>query len=125
MNPTRPTPRLATLAPALRIAGRCRLAPGLAFVLLCVTPLSPALAADRELGAYLAATCTACHQAGASRPGGIPALAGMPEDQFVALMGAYRDRTRANPAMQAIAGRLATDEIAALASHYAGLKPAD
>ena len=60
----------------------------------------------------------------AGRSGGIPAIVGLPADQFVALMGAYKDKHRDNQVMQTIAGRLSQEEIAALAAYYDSLKPA-
>lgn len=85
----------------------------------------PAVAAgDRALGEYLSSECTACHQTSGRQVGGIPAIVGHPSDQFVALMGAYKDKHRENQVMQTIAGRLSQDEIQALAAYYESLKPA-
>jgi len=84
-----------------------------------------AAAADVALGEYLAAECASCHQASGRRQGGIPAIIGLPADQFVALMEAYRRGQRDNQVMRTIAAGLSADEIAALAAYYAGLKPAE
>lgn len=86
---------------------------------------SQAVAADWELGQHLSSECATCHRPGARGQGGIPAIMGLPADQFVALMRAYRDRQRENPVMQAIAARLAPDEIEALAFYYGSLKSVD
>lgn len=84
-----------------------------------------AVAADWELGQHLSAECAACHQSSGRRQGGIPAITGMPTDQFVALMRAYKERQRENAVMLAIAARLSPDEIEALAAYYGSLKAAD
>lgn len=79
-------------------------------------------AADRALGEYLSSECATCHQTSGRQLGGIPAIIGLPADQFIALMTAYKDRHRDNHVMQTIAGRLAPDEIEALAAYYESLK---
>lgn len=77
---------------------------------------------DRALGEYLSSECTACHQTSGRQVGGIPAIVGHPADQFVALMGAYKDKHRDNQIMQTIAGRLTREELLALAAYYESLK---
>ncbi|CAM5197254.1 hypothetical protein ARD30_15245 [Bosea thiooxidans] len=85
---------------------------------------SPARASgDRALGEYLSSECVTCHQASGRRSDGIPAIVGVPADQFIALMETYKQRQRENPVMQAIAVRLSAEEIAALAAYYGSLKP--
>ncbi len=78
---------------------------------------------DRALGEHLASECTACHQLSGRVTGGIPAIVGVPPDQFVALMGSYKDQQRENPVMRAIAGRFTQDEIEALAAYFGSLRP--
>ena len=103
----------------MRGTGAVRLAV-LGFTLAC----APAEAAgDKALGEYLSSECTSCHQSSGKQVGGIPAIIGHPAEQFVALMNAYRERQRDNQVMQAIAARLSSEEIAALAAYYEGLKP--
>jgi cytochrome c len=75
-------------------------------------------AGDRELGAYLSAECVTCHQISGRETGAVPRITGWPDDHFVAVMNAYKDKHRDNPIMQTIAGRLAPDEIAALAAYF-------
>ncbi|SFR09400.1 c-type cytochrome [Poseidonocella sedimentorum] len=85
--------------------------------------LSPevlALDGDAEYGAYLAAECTTCHQADGDNDG-IPAIINMQQEAFVTAMHAYKQKHRANPAMQLIASRLGDEEIAALAAHFTTL----
>jgi len=108
-----------------RRVGLRRIAACVALTLTSLVPASGANAAgDRALGEYLAAECTGCHIAAGRPPQGIPAIAGWPEDQFVAALNAYKSRQREHRLMQAIAGRLGQDEIAALASYYGSLAPA-
>ncbi len=43
----------------------------------------------RALGEYLASECVTCHQKSGKVVGGVPAIIGWPEDQFLAVMHAY------------------------------------
>jgi cytochrome c553 len=77
---------------------------------------STAVAADRELGKYLSTECVTCHRSAPVQ--GIPRIGGWPENQFIAVMNAYKDKQRDNPVMQTIAGRLGAGDIAALAAYF-------
>jgi cytochrome c len=76
---------------------------------------------DRALGQYLSSECVTCHQA-SGRFDGIPPIIGFAEEHFIQIMHEYKDKHRANPVMQTIAGRLSADEIAALAAYFSSLK---
>lgn len=78
---------------------------------------------DRELGEHLSTMCTACHQVSGRQIGGIPAIVGWPEDQFIAVIHSYKDGTRDNETMRTISHRLSQEEIDALAAYFGGLKP--
>jgi cytochrome c553 len=78
---------------------------------------------DRALGEYLSNECVACHQISGKPVGGIPPIVGVPEDQFLVLMHAYRDKLRDNEVMQSIAGRLSDGEIASLAAYFSSIQP--
>lgn len=82
---------------------------------------SAAAAGDRELGQYLSAECTTCHQLSGNVTAGVPAIVGFPEDQFIALMNSYKLKERDNPVMQTITGRLTAEDIAALAAYFGSL----
>ena len=84
-------------------------------------PAILALRGDPEYGEYLSGECTTCHQSGGSDEG-IPSITLWPEDQFVVAMHAYKNKQRKHPVMQMIAGRLADDEIAALAAYFKDLE---
>jgi cytochrome c len=92
-------------------------------LLLVGSAFSAASAGDRELGQYLSAECVTCHHVSGVPSGGVPSITGWPEAQFVAVMTAYKNKERENPVMQTIAGRLAADDIAALATYFGGLSP--
>jgi cytochrome c len=77
-----------------------------------------ALEGDAEYGEYLSAECTTCHQRDCSADG-IPSITNWPPADFAAAMLAYKSRLRPHPVMQMMAGRLSTEEIAALAAYYA------
>ena len=79
-----------------------------------------ALVGDVAYGEYLSSECLTCHQADGDASG-IPAITGWPEEDFVVAMHAYKEKIRPHPVMQMMAGRLADDEIAALAAYFGGL----
>lgn len=80
-------------------------------------------AGDKELGQYLSAECVTCHRVSGPPAQGIPQILGWPEDQFIAVMTAYKEKQRDNPVMQTVASRLTADDIAALAAFFGGQKP--
>lgn len=82
-----------------------------------VAPEILAIRGDPAYGEYLAGECTTCHQA-SGRDDGIPSIVNRPEEDFVTAMHAYKDKVRPNPVMQLIAGRLSSEEIAALAVYF-------
>lgn len=76
---------------------------------------------DRELGEYLANECVTCHQPSGRIVGGIPAIIGWPEDQFLAVMHSFKRRERDNQVMQTMASRLSEEEMLALAAYFGTL----
>lgn len=80
-----------------------------------------ALEGDPEYGEYLSSECTTCHRADGVNDG-IPSIVMWPEEDFVLAMHAYKNKTRAHPVMQMMAGRLNAEEIAALAAYFAALE---
>ena len=82
-----------------------------------VLTASGAIAADVELGRYLATECVACHRASAA-DAAIPNIFGRPETLLADRLKAYRDKRLGNEVMQTVAGRLKDDEIAALAAYF-------
>ena len=76
---------------------------------------------DAAFGEYLSGTCVTCHQATGKATGGIPPIVAWPEDQFIAVMNAYRSKDRENLVMRTIAASLNDEEIAALAAYFGGL----
>jgi cytochrome c len=88
------------------------------FFLLGGVALENAAAGDRELGQYLSSECVTCHRNSGQNAQGIPKINGWPEDQFIAVMNAYKDKQRDNPVMQSVAGRLEANDIAALAAYF-------
>ena len=85
-----------------------------------VAPEILALEGDIAYGEYLSSECTTCHQSDGENDG-IPGIVGWSTDVFVTAMHAYREKHRDNPVMQLVAGRLADDEIAALALYFSSL----
>jgi len=81
-----------------------------------------ASAGDPAYGAYLSSQCTSCHRRD-GEASTIPDIVGWPEDAFVAVMRAYKTKTREHATMQTIASALGDDELAALAAYFAQLEP--
>lgn len=77
---------------------------------------------DLELGRYLATECMTCHRA-ATATSTIPNIFGMAEMTFTEVIKAYRAGKLPNPVMRTVAGRLADDEIEALAAFFARATP--
>jgi len=82
-----------------------------------VDPAILAIQGDPEYGEYLSGECTTCHQVTGGDEG-IPSITFWPEEDFVTALHAYKNKTRAHPVMQLIAGRLSDEEIAALAAYF-------
>ena len=82
----------------------------------------PVLAADPEAGREAAQQCAGCHgEAGVSVSGEIPNLAAQKAEYLEAQLEAFREGTRTNPLMNAIAAQLEDAEIENLAAHFAAL----
>lgn len=93
-----------------------------AFSYICV--MGSAFAeGDPEYGQYLSSECVTCHQSAVT--GTIPAIAGMNEDGFIALMKLYRSKKLENQTMQTVAMRLSDEDIAALAAYFSALESPD
>ena len=84
-------------------------------------PAILALKGDPDYGEYLSSECTTCHQADGVDHG-IPSIVLWPEEDFVLAMHAYKNKQRAHPVMQMMAGRLNAEEIAALAAYFSALE---
>ncbi|MEM7743279.1 MAG: c-type cytochrome [Pseudomonadota bacterium] len=82
-----------------------------------IDPAILAIAGDPEYGEYLSSECTTCHQASGADEG-LPSITGWPQEIFVIVMHAYKNKDRPHPVMQMMAGRLSNEEIAALAAYF-------
>jgi cytochrome c553 len=78
---------------------------------------------DRAFGEYLSSACVTCHQISGKSVGAIPPIVGWPQDQFIAVMLAYKNKDRDNTTMQTIAEKLKQDELEALAEYFGSIKP--
>jgi len=104
----------------MSVSGRWTLV-GLAPIAVLGTNLAAGLAADLAYGEYLASECASCHRA-AANDGAIPAIVGLPAQDFVNLLRDYRTGRRSNPVMQNVARSLDNAQIEALAAYFASLK---
>lgn len=71
---------------------------------------------DTAYGEYLSSECTACHRGEGGE--GIPSIAGLSRQDFIAAIVAYRSGDRQHEVMQTITRRLGDEEIAALAAYF-------
>jgi cytochrome c553 len=95
----------------------------LTIVLLCLVGAS-ASAADINARKQLAASCSGCHgENGNSKNPQWPSLAGQQPAYLEAQLKAFRDGSRDNAAMKALAAKLSDTDIANIAAYFAGLKP--
>ncbi|HQR57394.1 MAG TPA: cytochrome P460 family protein [Burkholderiaceae bacterium] len=88
---------------------------------LACAAVTIAQAADIEAGKVKVQTvCAACHGAnGVSVSDGIPNLAAQKARYIEAQLGAFKDGSRKNPLMSAIAAQLSKDDIANVAAYFA------
>ena len=78
---------------------------------------------DAAAGKAKAASCNACHGVnGISAIPTYPNLAGQKEAYLVKQMKAFKDGTRKDPTMNAMAKPLSDTDMANIAAHFAGLK---
>jgi cytochrome c553 len=82
-----------------------------------------AFAADAAAGKAKAASCAGCHGAnGISAVPTYPNLAGQKEAYLSKQMKAFKDGSRKDPTMNAMAAPLSDADIANISAFYAGLK---
>jgi len=78
---------------------------------------------DAAAGKAKAASCAGCHgAAGISAAPTFPNLAGQKEAYLVKQLKAFKDGSRKDPTMSAMAAPLSDADIANLAAHFASLK---
>lgn len=73
-------------------------------------------------GEHLSGECTTCHRIDGT-DNGIPPIIGWPLETFVAVMQSYRQGERTNQAMISVAKSLDEDQLNALGTYFATLKP--
>ena len=82
-----------------------------------------AIAGDAAAGKAKAATCGGCHgTTGISAVPTYPNLAGQKEAYLAKQMKAFKDGTRKDPTMNAMAAPLSDADMANISAFYAGLK---
>jgi cytochrome c553 len=79
-------------------------------------------AADAQAGKAKASSCLGCHGPEGKGSGPNPAIAGLPEKDFIAAMEAYKSGARKNSVMHAMTQGLSDEDIANLAAYFASLK---
>ncbi len=94
-----------------------------ASALILAASANVAIAGDAAAGKAKAASCNACHGAtGISAIPTYPNLAGQKEAYLSKQMKAFKDGTRKDPTMNAMAKPLSDADIANLSAHFSGLK---
>ena len=91
-------------------------------ILITVPLLSAQAGGNAEAGKVKAAGCASCHGANGEGVGPNPALAGLAPDAFITAMNEYKNGTRDNAMMKALAASTSEEDIADLAAYYASLK---
>ena len=82
-----------------------------------------AVAGEAAAGKAKAATCAGCHGAnGISAVPTYPNLAGQKEAYLAKQIKAFKDKTRTDPTMNAMAAPLSDADIANLAAYFSSLK---
>jgi cytochrome c553 len=82
-----------------------------------------AWAADAAAGKAKAGSCGGCHGANGEGKGPAgPAIAGMPEDKFVAALKDYKSGKKPSGPMKSMTAGLSDGDMENLAAHYASLK---
>lgn len=74
----------------------------------------------QRYGRHLSRECTGCHRPNMP-DSAIPALAGRPADEIVALLEEYREGRKKNPVMVSVARSLDAGHTAAVAAYFASL----
>jgi len=94
-----------------------------ASALILAVSANVAIAGDAAAGKAKAVTCNACHGAnGISAIPNYPNLAGQKEAYLVKQMKAFKDKSRKDPTMNAMAAPLSDADMANIAAHYSGMK---
>ena len=92
-------------------------------LILAATANIAIAAGDAGAGKAKAASCGGCHGAkGISAMPTYPNLAGQKEAYLVKQMKAFKDKSRKDPTMNAMAAPLSDTDMANLAAHYSGMK---
>jgi cytochrome c553 len=74
----------------------------------------------KAYGRHLAGECTSCHRLDGA-PSAIPSILGKTQDEFIALLTAYRDGSKTNQVMISVANSLDDEQMAALAAYFGSL----
>lgn len=91
--------------------------------LTLILSTSSAFAADAAAGKAKAASCAGCHGAnGISAVPNYPNLAGQKEAYLVKQLKAFKDGSRKDATMNAMAAPLSDADMANIAAYFAGLK---
>jgi cytochrome c553 len=97
---------------------------GAAIILTCLG--STCGAADeaklKAYGEHLSRECTTCHRLDGT-DNGIPSIVGWDDDQFTTTLKFYQQGLRDNPAMVSVAKSLDDEQLRALATYFASIKP--
>jgi cytochrome c553 len=81
-----------------------------------------ASAQDANLGRNLAATCTYCHGTDGRSVGGTVALAGMPKEQLVQTMNAFKSGARPATVMQQLSKGYTEQQVELIGEYFSKRK---
>lgn len=91
-------------------------------IALLVSIVSGSAMARESSGAQLASICAACHRL-EGHDLGLPPIVGLPPNDLVSAMWVFKSDERSNRIMHAVSVSLSDEDIAAIASYLAGLRP--
>ena len=78
----------------------------------------------KAYGEHLARECTTCHKLDGTNEKGIPNIVGWPKDIFIENMRLFKQGIRNHEVMVTVAKSLDDEQMEALASYFADVKPA-
>ena len=96
----------------------------LALILSAPSAWSQGAPADPVAGRNLAATCANCHGTNGQARGDVRALAGVPAQELVAALSAYKSGSRPGTIMNQIAKGYSDEQLRLIADHFAAQQPA-
>lgn len=101
------------------VAAEVRTAAAAVAVFVAAGLCLPVQAADQNLGRNIAANCASCHGTNGASAGGVPSLAGQPQQAVQAALKEFRAGTRPATIMHQLARGYTDAQIEAVSGYFA------